>query len=121
MCQKHLGFNYCFDDSYCKICKGYCCKGEGYVFLEQSDIESIAIYLNLEIEQFIQIYTRKFYDKIVLANVKTNGEYKCCFLNDGLCEIYPSRPSQCKTFPFWDSMKNLSIEELKQLCPAIKK
>ncbi|MGC9167574.1 MAG: YkgJ family cysteine cluster protein [Desulfurella sp.] len=121
MCQKHLGFNYCFDDSYCKICKGYCCKGEGYVFLEQSDIESIAIYLNLEIEQFIQTYTRKFYDKIVLANVKINGEYACCFLNDGLCEIYPSRPSQCKTFPFWDSMKNLSIEELKQLCPAIKK
>lgn len=122
MCQKHLGFDYCFDDSYCKICKGYCCRGDGYVFLNQNDIEGISLYLNLEKEQFLQTYTRVFYDKIVLANIKVGGEYQCCFLDkDGLCEIYTKRPLQCKTFPFWDSMKELSFEELNELCPAIVK
>jgi len=122
MCKKHIGFDYSFDHSYCKICKGYCCKGEGYVFLTQSDIEGIAAYLNLEKEQFLKTYARKFYDKIALANIKVNGEYKCCFLDDeGLCEIYTKRPLQCRTFPFWDSMRELSLEDLNQLCPAIVK
>jgi Fe-S-cluster containining protein len=122
MYQKHIGFDYCFIDNYCKICKGYCCRGEGYVFLTQSDIEGIAAYLNLEKEQFLKTYTRKFYDKIALANIKVNGEYVCCFLDkEGLCEIYTKRPLQCRTFPFWDSMKELSLKELNQLCPAIVK
>jgi len=69
MYQKHIGFDYCFIDNYCKICKGYCCRGEGYVFLTQSDIEGNAAYLNLEKEQFLKTYTRKFYDKIALANI----------------------------------------------------
>ncbi|OSS41846.1 hypothetical protein DESAMIL20_1399 [Desulfurella amilsii] len=122
MCKKHLDFSYSFDDSYCKICKGYCCRGDGYVFLTQSDIEDIAAYLNLEKEQFLQTYTGKFYDKVTLANIKVNGEYTCCFLDkEGLCEIYPKRPIQCRTFPFWESMKNFSLEDLNQLCPAILK
>jgi len=92
------------------------------VFLTQSDIEGIATYLNLEKEQFLKTYTRKFYDKIALANIKVNGEYVCCFLDkEGLCEIYTKRPLQCRTFPFWDSMKDLSLKELNQLCPAIVK
>lgn len=90
--------------------------------MTQSDIENLALYLNLEKEQFLKTYTIKFYDKIALANIKVNGEYVCCFLDkEGLCEIYTKRPMQCKTFPFWDSMKELSFEELRKFCPAIHK
>ncbi len=95
--------------------------GDGFVFLTQDDIFSIANFLNCEKEEFLRIYTRKFYDKVVLASIKVNGTSMCCFLENGLCQIYPKRPNQCKTFPFWDSMKDLDIEELKKLCPAIKK
>ncbi len=120
MCKEHLGFDYCFDEDYCKLCRGFCCIGDGFVFLTQDDIVSIANFLNCDIEEFLRIYTRKFYDKTVLANIEVNGIYMCCFLENGLCQIYPKRPTQCKTFPFWDSMKDLNIEELKTLCPAIK-
>ncbi len=73
-------------------------------------------------KDFLEKYTIAFYKKVSLKSLKIMGESVCCFLDEhGLCEIYPARPMQCKTFPFWDSMKNLSIEELNELCPAIKK
>lgn len=122
MCKKHLDFDYCFDDTYCKICRGFCCKGDGFVFLSGEDIKAISSFLQLEKEVFLEKYTVAFYNKVTLKSLKINGEVVCCFLSKGgFCEIYPARPLQCRTFPFWDSMKDLSLKELSELCPAIKK
>lgn len=49
---------------------------------------------------------------------KPNGD---CIFHDGGCSIYPVRPAQCRTFPFW--LKNLRNEQAWQDtaagCPGI--
>ena len=34
------------------------------------------------------------------------------------CKIYEARPTQCRTFPFWEYFKN-NQEELEAECPGI--
>lgn len=122
MCKKFLGFDFCFNESICESCQGFCCKGNGFVFLDSDDIECLAKALNIDVDEFLNLYTIRFYNKISIKSIKSNGEYMCVFLNNnGKCEIYESRPKQCKSFPFWESMRNLSYQELLNLCPAIEK
>ncbi|HEV8050891.1 MAG TPA: YkgJ family cysteine cluster protein, partial [Parachlamydiaceae bacterium] len=35
--------------------------------------------------------------------------YDCIFLKDKKCSVYPVRPTQCRTFPWW--MQNLATPE----------
>ncbi len=119
---KKDGFHYCFDEQKCKICKGKCCIGEGYVFLTDTDIIDISGFLKITKEDFLRLYTRKVNYKIALIDLAINGEKRCVFLNDGyLCEIYPKRPKQCREFPFWDSLKDKPIESVKELCLGVLK
>lgn len=93
-------------------CQGchYCCSTEpGFVFLSQDDLTRASRYLKLSEDAFIANYCRKvpqglgFY-KISLIEKKN---YDCIFLTEKGCSIYPARPSQCKTYPFWpEIMKN---------------
>ncbi len=54
---------------------------------------------------------------IVLKNIPDG---RCLFYDDG-CSIYPVRPDQCKTYPFW--FENLrSVKKWRRLsreCPGI--
>jgi uncharacterized protein len=84
----------------CTEC-GKCCTGSpGYVFLEIEDIERLCKELNLDEETFLSRYTRKVGKSISL--LETEPHYDCILLKDGLtCSVYKSRPTQCRTFPFW--------------------
>ena len=116
---KKDGFWFCFDDTRCKTCKAFCCIGEGYVFLTDEDIERISKFLGLSRENFLKTYTRKVFNKIALIDLVIKNEKRCVFLDDNYrCEIYPVRPKQCESFPFWEKLKELSLSELKKLCPA---
>ncbi|WP_022670643.1 YkgJ family cysteine cluster protein [Hippea alviniae] len=118
---KRDGFWFCFDDTRCKTCKALCCIGEGYVFLTNEDIERISEFLGLKREDFLKTYTRKVFGKIALIDLVIKGEKRCVFLDDNYrCEIYPVRPKQCESFPFWEKFKELSLNKLKKLCPAIE-
>ncbi len=117
---KEDGFSFCFDKSACKICKGKCCIGEGYVFLTDEDIEGISNFLSLKKEEFLKLYTRKVNGKTTLIDLAVKNEIRCVFLDDNYrCEIYTKRPKQCRDFPFWESLKNKSFDEVKKLCPGI--
>ena len=117
------GYPYKFDENACKTkCKALCCVGEGFVFLDEDEIKSIAQYLNLDTEIFLKLYTKKalYGHRIVLTDLKIGGQLKCVFLDsDNKCEIYPTRPKQCRAFPFWEHLKNRKKEELEKLCPGI--
>lgn len=101
-----------------------CCANEsGFVFLSSRDIEHIAKATALTIQQAIEVYTRVFVSdsKERFRVLKEYSNNKCIFLTDKGCSIYPDRPIQCSTYPFWPrvlaSMATWCAEEV--MCPGI--
>lgn len=81
---------------------GRCCVGEpGFVWVNAQEVEAIASWLGEKREEVEAIYTRRVAERRSLRE-KSGGA--CIFfdVNQG-CKIYPVRPRQCRTWPFWDS------------------
>ncbi len=102
----------------CKRC-GDCCRGEpGYVWVTGEEVGEIAEYLGMEVGEFGELYLRKAYGRRSLVELE-NGD--CIFYGGGGCKIYPVRPVQCRTFPFWP--ENVRSSEawlrLKRRCPGV--
>ncbi|SFV64464.1 FIG00469387: hypothetical protein [hydrothermal vent metagenome] len=116
------GYSFSFIPSACDSCGGACCTGEsGYIWAKYAEIEKMADFLELTIEEFATIYLRKVKHRYSIIEKKLDeGNYACIFFDNSLkrCSIYPVRPSQCRTFPFWETFKN-SIEEVKKECPGV--
>ena len=122
MIVRHPGFDYAFDPESCKECSGLCCKGEGYVFVSRDEMEKIAHFLGMDVERFEALYTRKalYGKRVTLATISCCGDKRCVFLDkNNRCEIYSVRPDQCRRFPFWDSLRKKSKEELCSVCKGI--
>ena len=101
----------------CTRC-GDCCTGvPGYVWVEPTEIEALAEHLGLSVDSFGERYLRKVGRRYSLIE-KPGGD--CVFFDKG-CSVYPARPTQCRTFPFWRS--NLKSErawdEIADECPGI--
>src|SRR5690625_4256769 len=90
----------------CTQC-GNCCSGPpGYVWFTGDEEAQMAEYLGVDIKEFRKRYARNQMGRWTLDEVKKNGKYDCIFLKrDGQgkakCSIYPVRPAQCRTWPFW--------------------
>lgn len=79
---------------------GKCCTGApGYVWVTPDEITAIAAYLGIERELFCQEYVREVDGRLSLT--ESSETYDCAFLEGARCRIYPVRPSQCSTFPWW--------------------
>ena len=76
------GFSYRFDPSVCLECEGVCCRGEsGYIWVKYAEMEQIAGFLNLSIEDFAKIYLRKVKHRYSLVEKKIGeSDYACIFL-----------------------------------------
>jgi Fe-S-cluster containining protein len=103
----------------CTQC-GNCCSGpEGYVWVNQEELEQIAAYLGKSIGEVKLEHARPVGKRTSLKEF-ANGD--CTFLDPVKrgCTIYPVRPRQCRTWPFWNS--NLthpeSWEAVKATCPG---
>ena len=118
---KQETYPYAFDPSACNSCEGRCCTGEsGYIYVNKNEIESIAKLLNMQVSDFAKEYLYKKGYKYSIKEIKFNESYECVFYNRETngCGIYDARPTQCRTFPFWDYYKT-RVEELKLECPGI--
>ena len=112
------GFPYKFDADACMECEGNCCIGEsGYIWVSPKEIEEIAGFLKMDIEKFKQMYLVKAGYKYSIKEKPYKNGFACIFFANG-CSIYPVRPKQCRTFPFWDYFKT-HIDELVKECPGI--
>ncbi|MCD6190656.1 MAG: YkgJ family cysteine cluster protein [Sulfurimonas sp.] len=114
-------YPYSFDSSACATCEGRCCTGEsGYIYVTRDEIKAIAEVLNIDINELRVKYLFKKGYKYSIKEFKYNDSYECVFYDreSNGCKIYNARPSQCKTFPFWDYYKT-RVDELKQECPGI--
>ena len=115
------GFPYAFDADACATCGGRCCTGEsGNIFVGRDEITAIAAELGLEVETFIARYLEKRGYRYSIRERIVGLSHDCIFFNreSGGCDIYMSRPLQCRTFPFWDYFRT-RVDELKRECPGI--
>jgi len=85
----------------CTRC-GNCCTGApGVVWVTNEEVEDIAAHCGEQLAQVHALYTRPF-GKGRSLREKANGD--CIFYDRTQgCTIYPVRPRQCRTWPFWDS------------------
>jgi len=106
---------------------GRCCSGpnEGYVWVTRPEVEQIARFLKLTVQQFRQTYTRRVgLRTTILEHPRTKD---CIFLQTSetgkRCRIYPVRPSQCRSWPFWTSnLVNADTwNQTGQRCPGINR
>jgi uncharacterized protein len=85
----------------CTQC-GDCCTGApGFVWVDDAELAAIAEFLGEPIEEVRGLMTRETMRGRTLRE-KANGD--CVFYEKGKgCTIYPVRPAQCRTWPFWES------------------
>lgn len=108
----------------CTSC-GNCCSGpgEGYIWVTKPEIKFIADFLRLSLDQLHERYLRRVHRRTtIVEDPKTKD---CIFLkkvgDKKLCSIYPVRPNQCRTWPFWTSNLKSSDawNEAAQTCPGM--
>lgn len=83
----------------CSRC-GACCDRPGYVYVTEREVERIAEYLQLTVEDFTAQHTRLSDNrrKLSLTDSATGG---CSFLDEqGQCRINSVKPEQCAGFPW---------------------
>ncbi len=117
------GYDYAFETDACKECKGACCIGEsGYIWVTPKEIFDIADYLGLELNEFSKTYIKKVKYRYSLNEIEYNDGFRCVFFDteEKKCSIYPVRPKQCRSFPFWEHFKK-NFKELEDECPGIVK
>jgi Fe-S-cluster containining protein len=85
---------------------GNCCSGEpGYVWVTKAEVAAIADYLQRPNGQLGKRYIRRVG---LRTSLKEKPDGDCVFLERGAggcttCRIHPVKPTQCRTWPFWDS------------------
>tara|TARA_B110000196_G_scaffold305265_1_gene302690 strand:- start:687 stop:1133 length:447 start_codon:yes stop_codon:yes gene_type:complete len=93
----------------------------GYVFLSQNDIKQLSKFFKLEINDFLKVYCDKTNGLTHLKEIKKNGD--CLFLENKRCTVYKGRPTQCRTWPFWEENMNAKVwnKNMATFCPGIGK
>lgn len=102
----------------CTRC-GACCTGApGYVWVSDTEIARLAEYVGEPIEQFTRKYVRRVDQRLSLIE-KPGGD--CIFWDKTAgCTVYPARPVQCQTWPFWsDNIESPAAwAHVKRVCPG---
>jgi len=101
----------------CREC-GYCCHGETTVSLDENDLNRMASFLRMPVDEVKEKYLR-VNDSVVQMKI-VDGH--CIFFNGG-CTIHPGKPWRCSQWPLHPSIlhdKN-NFETIKASCPGIVK
>ena len=101
----------------CQRC-GACCTGApGTIYVAPEEIGPMAGCLRLDLSDLIARYLYPYQDSY---SIKEDARGDCLFFQAG-CTIYPVRPFQCRSFPFW--FRNVRSEshwrETARQCPGI--
>jgi Fe-S-cluster containining protein len=124
---------------------GDCCRGfnEGEVYLYKEDILRLAIFLNIEDEDGLKKFAKKYvkvlndsffwkepganrgktYKFKTLGFAFTGTDEHCHFLDEeNRCTVHENRPFQCRCFPFWKMMvtSRINVIEYAKKCPGLQ-
>jgi hypothetical protein len=96
---------------------GNCCRNHGsyaYVYLMPAEVTAIAGHLGLGEDEFLARWCVEDGGWTCLRMDRP----ACPFLDDGnRCGIYPVRPKQCATWPFWtENLDQRTWETVVQAC-----
>jgi Fe-S-cluster containining protein len=85
----------------CTRC-GNCCTGEpGFVWVNDEELAALADFRGERLDEVCELWTRLAGRGRTLRE-KGNGD--CIFYDrEAGCTVYPVRPRQCRTWPFWES------------------
>ena len=103
----------------CARCGG-CCRGTpGVVWVTVEEVAEVARFIGMEEARVWVKFLRRVGGRLALREL-ANGD--CVFFREG-CEIYPTRPRQCKTYPFWRmNLRNKAAWlKLERHCPGAGK
>ena len=101
----------------CTQC-GQCCTGApGIVYVAPNQLQPLAAHLGLSVPDTRQRFLAPWRDG---HTIREKPDGRCAFYEDG-CTIYPVRPTQCRTWPFW--LNNLRSQtrwdQVAGQCPGI--
>ncbi len=116
----------------CTRCAGCCGGFPGYVWITSEEIDRAAEFLRVTPDEFTEQYARRIGGRYTLKEV---GNWNCVMLRlvgqavpgdakgDSGCRIYPVRPVQCRTFPFWDEnlQKKERWDHAAESCPGMNR
>lgn len=104
----------------CQRC-GECCTSRGeyaYVYVNHAEREALAAHLGLSPADFLARYCTEEDGWTVLRMDRP----ECPFLTpERACGVYPARPVQCATWPFWrDNLRRETWEgAVASTCPGV--
>ena len=106
----------------CTQC-GDCCSGsEGYVWVNQEEIDGMANRIGMDSAAFEEQFVKRVG---VRRSLKERPGGDCVLLDPQTrkCTAYEERPRQCKTWPFWQSNIRTpeAWAEAAQACPGCNK
>ncbi|MEZ6067023.1 MAG: YkgJ family cysteine cluster protein [Planctomycetaceae bacterium] len=86
----------------CTGCGNCCTGGSGFVWVTDDEVRAIADYLEKPVGEIRLLHTRPARGQVSLTE-HLNGD--CTFFDPHSrgCTVYPVRPMQCRTWPFWRS------------------
>ena len=104
---------------------GNCCVSRnsyGYVYLSKDDLKRFSKYFKISLKNFKDKYCQTT-DGFIHLVEKPEFEGNCIFLKEKKCSVYESRPSQCRTWPFWNENMNTKVwnKDISINCPGIGK
>ncbi len=105
----------------CTAC-GNCCFEKGYVFFGFAELAAMAEHLKLSQAEFKDTFDVTWdadSDGWMFDATDGNG---CPLLDKKRqCRVHPVKPTQCRTFPFWDELldRKADWEAAKSFCPGL--
>lgn len=102
----------------CTQCGGCCTGAPGIIRVSEEEIRALAALRSRSRDDFAREFLRPIEGGGQSLREKPDGS---CVFFDRQCTVYPARPAQCRTYPFW--IKNLRTPEAWQRaaceCPGI--
>lgn len=105
----------------CQRCGG-CCVSHGeyaYVYITRRGVQTAAAHLGVTQNELLERFCE--HDEWRQVVVRSHSD-ECVFLGpQGGCWIYPARPKQCATWPFWTENLNAAAWEgpVSACCPGV--
>jgi len=101
----------------CQRC-GVCCTGApGTIYVSREEVDAISRFLGRTAAEAVETFLYPYKSSFSIRE-KENGD---CFFFEAGCAIYPVRPFQCQSFPFWfeNVRSRAHWQALSRQCPGI--
>ena len=103
----------------CQQC-GECCQGRGGIFPTPRELDLMAQYLGMPVEQVRQEFLELTPGGLAVKNKPGGG---CVFNEAGRCRIHPVKPRICRAWPFLPAilLHDTEFEAAKEACPGLNR